>query len=106
MGTLSLFHQSNQKSRDRAKAWLSENAKTMLGEDGLFAKEDHRFIWAPHTSWNLDRDWQCYFDSEAKYKRVLQTKHRVDPHEIFTPNLFCVGASTSAKLRRNTAGSQ
>jgi len=54
-----------------------------------------RMIWAPafryHEERSLDKNWKQFFDSEEKYKRILHTKHKVDPERIFTPNPYRVG---------------
>jgi len=71
--------------------------------NGNYTIKNNCFIWAPleKYGWNLDDNWELYFDSKQKYDRILATKKLVDPHEIFTPNLFCIGASKSNKLKNN-----
>jgi len=62
----------------------------------------HRMNWAPsfhyHKGRSMDKHWQQFFDSEAKYKRIYNTKIKLDPGRIFTPNPFCVGYYPEPKL--------
>lgn len=46
----------------------------------------------------LDHMWQLYFDDEAVYDRLLTIKQQLDPDHVFTPNLFCVGATSCPRL--------
>jgi len=103
VGTTTFFFPEQQRAL--AKKWDEENYKLYIGPKGCFSPVDRRFIWAPYgNDWNLDENWEKFFDSREKYDRVLATKRTVDPHDIFTPNLFCIGASTSAKLKKNLKG--
>jgi hypothetical protein len=100
VGTATFFFPEFQ--RVRANAYERENYKTYVGKNGCFTPQDRRFIWAPYgDDWNLDENWQYFFDSREKFERIKKTKRELDPHDVFTPNLFCVGASESAKLKKN-----
>jgi hypothetical protein len=46
----------------------------------------------------LDDQWALYYDSRDVYDRLLRTKQELDPHHVFTANLFCVGATTCDRL--------
>lgn len=46
----------------------------------------------------LDEQWEHYYDDRAVYDRLLRIKEAVDPDHIFTPNLFCVGATRCARF--------
>lgn len=103
VGTATFFFPEHQRAL--ANEWDKGNYKLYIGPNGCFTPVDRRFIWAPYgNDWNLDENWEKFFDSREKYNRVLATKKKFDPHDIFTPNLFCIGASTSEKLKRNTQG--
>ena len=97
------FYDHNAGAKKRATKHVDEIYQRFVGSDGLVVESDMRFIWAPYGSWNLDKNRVLYIDSEAKYQRVLATKKKADPYDVFTPNAFCVGASTSAKLLRNVS---
>lgn len=97
------FYDHNAGAKKRATKHVDEIYQRFIGSGGLVADSDMRFIWAPYGSWNLDKNRALYIDSEAKYQRVLATKKKADPHDVFTPNAYCVGASKSAKLLRNVS---
>ena len=97
------FFDHNAGAKKRATKHVDEIYQRFIGTDGLVVESDMRFIWSPYGSWNLDKNRALYIDSEAKYQRVLATKNKADPYDVFTPNAFCVGASTSAKLLRNVS---
>jgi len=79
---------------DEALGWAERVYKEGVGADGKFSKQDRRLIWAPFgDNYDLDKSHLAYFDSEEVYQRILAVKRRVDPTGVFTPNLFCVGAS-------------
>lgn len=46
----------------------------------------------------LDDMWELYFDDRAVYDRLLKIKQQLDPDHIFTPNLFCVGATSCERF--------
>jgi len=90
-----------EAQRALAAKWDEENHQIYITRDKVFSPVDHRFVWCPWESWNMDENWDKFFDSREKYERVLATKRKEDPFDVFTPNLFCVGASTCEKMRRN-----
>lgn len=69
-----------------------EAAAKMAGEGGLFDC-DHRMFAFPNQDEDLDAVHAHYYDSELVYLRVLKAKRTWDPRDVFTSNLFCVGAS-------------
>jgi len=48
----------------------------------------------------LDHMWKLYYDDEAVYDRLLTIKQKLDPYHVFTPNLFCVGATSCSRFAR------
>ncbi|MCB9597860.1 MAG: BBE domain-containing protein [Sandaracinaceae bacterium] len=48
----------------------------------------------------LDEQWALYYDSREVYDRLLAIKKAVDPHHVFTANLFGVGATTCPRFQR------
>jgi len=90
--------------------WSREYAYKQV-PDFLWHHKDwnQRMIWLPSFPWeirlktkspwlcydtsqSLDKHWRKYFDSEDKYNRIHRTKKKVDPHHVFTPNLWCIGS--------------
>ena len=66
------------------------------GKSGFFGK-DRRWMAFPNQDKNLDKVWEKYFNNKSDYLRVLKMKRMLDPTDVFTPNLFCVGASKKYK---------
>lgn len=64
-----------------------------IGPNGVISKELRLWKAFPGANHSLDRDRKYYFESEEDYERVLRVKDRMDPNNIFTPNLFCVPVS-------------
>lgn len=83
-------------TNDIAKEVLS--GKLNLWEDG----KERRLILGPMLIDDekpiLDEQWHLYYDDREIYNRLLNVKKAVDPDHIFTPNLFCVGATTCPRL--------
>ncbi len=46
----------------------------------------------------LDDQWALYFDDRSVYDHLLRIKQEVDPHHVFTANLFGVGATSCQRL--------
>ena len=80
-----------ERSKDKAIAWQMENDKEGIGPAGKFSLQDRRMLWGSYGDLDLDKCWNLYYDSRSKYDRIVKTKQRVDPTNVFTPNLFCVG---------------
>jgi hypothetical protein len=95
---LDVFYEPNmRKAPQLAAEWCEKIQQEGIGAKGVFSKEDRRFIWSPFGEHNLDLVYQCYYDNEEDYQRILRVKQKVDPNFIFTPNLFGVGASLKYK---------
>ncbi len=47
----------------------------------------------------LDELWAVYYDNREVYDRLLKIKQELDPQHVFTPNLFCVGATSCPRLQ-------
>jgi hypothetical protein len=79
-----------------AQEWIDRNDREGIGRaDAKFCSGDRRLLWSPFGDANLDKNWSKYYQSEEDYQRVLTVKRKVDPDNVFTPNLFCVGASSA-----------
>lgn len=46
----------------------------------------------------LDDMWELYYDNREVYERLLKIKKELDPHHVFTANLFCVGAKSCPRF--------
>lgn len=75
-------------------AWVPKAKAGAIGPNGVIGTEDHRWNAFPEQDNNLDKDRKYYFQNEQVYERVLAVKRWIDPNNVFTPNLFCVGASS------------
>lgn len=51
----------------------------------------------------LDDLWACFYDSREVYERLLRIKRELDPHHVFTANLFCVGAKSCPRFAASVA---
>ena len=99
---LDVFYNSKAPFADRdpkqeAALWSTQCQDEAIGANGFFSKDDRRLIWAPHGVLNLDLEHGAYYD-EATYQRLLKKKRAVDPEDVFTPNLFCVGATRKYRV--------
>jgi len=56
-----------------------------------------------HEDRALDNSWLFYHETKEKYERLRKIKQTVDPANVFTPNMFCVNA-TSLKKKPATTG--
>lgn len=82
---------------------VDQVVKGLAGEDGksgLFGC-DRRWMAFPNEDENLDELWGKYFNNKSDYLRVLKMKRMLDPTDVFTPNLFCVGASRKYKQAKD-----
>jgi len=74
------------------------NNNVNLWEDG----KERRLILGPmlvnEEQPVLDDMWDLYYDSEEDYHRLLEIKKHLDPDHIFTPNRFCVGATSCPRF--------
>jgi len=103
MSGVTIFYPSkDEESLKVVDKWYKDLKECVGTENSLYATQHQCFIWAPlpQTGWNLDADWKYYFDSKEKYLRVLRTKKLTDPYDVFTANLFCVGASTCPRFMK------
>mmetsp|Transcript_23859 Transcript_23859/g.36236 ORF Transcript_23859/g.36236 Transcript_23859/m.36236 type:complete len:672 (+) Transcript_23859:132-2147(+) len=78
-----------RKVDKRAKDVVEE----LAGPDGKsgFFKRDSRWLAFPNHE-VLDDAWEKYYETKKDYLRILIQKRKVDPTDVFTPNLFCVGS--------------
>lgn len=84
--------QDNDEPRQHALKNCKDVSAELTGEGG-FMGCDRRWLAFPCQDEDLDSLHSHYYDSEYVYLRVLKAKRVWDPKDIFTPNLFCVGAS-------------
>ena len=72
-----------------------ETDKELIGTEGaLLGNEDRRLIWGSHDK-DLPANHQYYYESKEMYDRLCEIKKKIDPDNVFTPNRFCVGASST-----------
>ena len=96
-------------SIDRLQRWISRYDQKVVGADGaFFSARDGRFMFDPFDTARengkegapeLDRLHAHFYDDEAVYRRVLATKRRFDPGQVFSPNAFCVGGAASPQQK-------
>lgn len=79
--------------REFSEAWVARARAGAVGPRGIIGVDDRRWNAFPTQDTDLDQERKHYFQSAAVYERVLGIKRALDPHDVFTPNLFCVGAS-------------
>ncbi|KAH6901127.1 hypothetical protein BKA70DRAFT_1524803 [Coprinopsis sp. MPI-PUGE-AT-0042] len=84
--TIDNFHKEDRK--EEAEAWQRVNDQA-IGPNGLFSKEDMRFLWGSWGSFDLNANWSAYYDQET-YERIRKARKVADPDGIFTPNTFSV----------------
>jgi FAD/FMN-containing dehydrogenase len=89
---------------DKTIAFTNDLAEKVMNNDvGLWEDGvERRLILGPMLVGNekpvLDEMWKLYFDDEAVYDRLLTIKQQLDPDHVFTPNRFCVGATSCPRL--------
>ncbi|KAI1367944.1 hypothetical protein F5Y08DRAFT_336216 [Xylaria arbuscula] len=86
--TMDCFH--NPETKTRAEDWQKVNDEEAIGPNGVFSKQDRRFLWGSYGDWNLDALWNTYHEDQAKYDKLRRIRKAADPYGIFTPNPFCV----------------
>jgi hypothetical protein len=72
-------------------------AKSNTAYDTVFGPGDNRWLAFCGEDEDLDLVHKYYYDTEEDYLELLRIKRTVDPYDIFTPNLYCVGASRKYK---------
>ena len=96
--TIDCFHEDGAKNV--AEQWQKGTDK-MIGPQGVFAAQERRQLWGSFGDWHMDKMWQYYYDSAAKYQRLQRARSLADPVGIFTPNPFCVTSTTVNPLNRH-----
>lgn len=86
--TMDCFHEPDTKSL--AEDWQKVNDDEAIGPQGIFSKQDKRWLWGSYGEWDLDSVWNCYYEDKEKYERLQRIRKRADPDGIFTPNPFSV----------------
>lgn len=79
-------------SEQYALDWQAVNDKWMVGPTSHFSTTDRRVFWGSYGEFDMDKAWQFYYDSVAKYQRLVQIKQHVDPKRVFSANSFGVGS--------------
>jgi hypothetical protein len=90
--TMDVFYDGKGDATAKARAleWVEKNDKEGVGKNGKYSKEDRRLLWGSRDT-DLPAARAHYYDSEAKYQALAQTKKKVDPNLVFTANRFAVG---------------
>jgi hypothetical protein len=76
-------------SEQYAKNWQGVNDKYMVGPD--FSTADRRVFWGSYGEFDMKEVLKLYYDSDAKYERLVEIKKHVDPTRVFSANSFGVG---------------
>lgn len=82
---------------DNAQEWQDQNDSEGLGPNGFLCDKDRRYLWGSFGHKKLDDVWDRYFETKAKYDRLVKIKKAADPKNIFSPNEFCVGYAAPGK---------
>lgn len=91
--TMDVFYDPTKgpKVKKTAQEWVETNDREGVGsKKGKYSKEDRRLLWGSRDT-DLPAAREHYYDSEAKYERLVRTKKKVDPKLVFTANRFAVG---------------
>jgi hypothetical protein len=86
--TMDCFHEPWAK--ETAVEWQNTNDAEGVGPNGIFSKQDRRFLWGCYGDYDLDAVWQYYHEDEEKYNELGLARQTLDPLGVFTPNTFCV----------------
>jgi len=73
--------------RQNAEQWQTENDKVFI-EKKAFAETDMRMFAYTFGDRVLEHVWQCFYDSEEKYKRLRRIKGQLDPDGLFSADQF------------------
>lgn len=79
-------------SEQLALDWQAKNDQWMVGPTSHFSTTDRRVFWGSYGEFDMDKAWPFYYDSVAKYQRLVQIKQHVDPTRVFSANSFGVGS--------------
>ncbi|KDR72765.1 hypothetical protein GALMADRAFT_101963 [Galerina marginata CBS 339.88] len=90
--TMDIFYDpTGSNAKKKAQDWVEKNDAEGVGsKNGKYSKEDRRLLWGSRDT-DLPAAHAHYYDSEAKYQALVQTKKKVDPNLVFTANKFAVG---------------
>ncbi|KDR69004.1 hypothetical protein GALMADRAFT_272184 [Galerina marginata CBS 339.88] len=90
--TMDVFYDETKGAKVKAEAqeWAETNDKEGVGKHGKYSKQERRLLWGSFDT-DLPAARAHYYDSEAKYQTLVQTKKKVDPQLVFTANKFAVG---------------
>lgn len=91
---LDCFHKEGDHGKSLAAGWQAVNDKLMVGPTSCYSKQDKRLLGLSYDGWDLDKNWQFYYEDQAKYKAIGKQRALADPNGTFTPNPFCVKAVT------------
>ena len=106
--TLDCFYQPDKHNKRLrwAKDWQAENDKCSQ-KGGIFSTVDRRVLWGsygrhsdPEEGASLYDVRDKYYDTEEKYLKLVAIKRQVDPHYIFTANMFGVDANNAPTGRQ------
>ncbi|KAJ3058875.1 hypothetical protein HDU98_005060, partial [Podochytrium sp. JEL0797] len=91
--------------KQSAEALTSIFKAGAVGPNGVLSVRDRRWKGFPHGTddFDLDKARDYFFESEEQWSRLVEFKHGIDPMDVFTANLFCVGASSGKKGLIDTA---
>jgi hypothetical protein len=77
-------------ARDKAEKWQNMNDDAFIGQKA-FADRDMRMFAYTFGERELEKVWQCFYDSEEKYLRLKKIKKDLDPNGVFTCDAFSLG---------------
>jgi len=86
-GTWDVFYEEGHKAE--AQAWQAENDKGLFGPNGKFCKDERRLLWGSYGNWDLSQERAHYYEDGA-FEKIQKIRTKVDPHDTFSPNPFCV----------------
>eukprot|EP01083_Nonionella_stella_P207192 752923_1 len=91
METLQYDYKINKYSRDHAIYWMDDLFK-MLMTNMAFDGYDIRRIGYTNSfgKFDMEREWEYYFENEEEYNNVRDVKTDVDEHEVFNGNDFTI----------------
>ncbi|KAJ3068166.1 hypothetical protein HDU98_008676 [Podochytrium sp. JEL0797] len=82
--------------KQSAEALTSIFKAGAMSLNGVLSVRDCRWKGFLHGTddFDLDKVRDYFFESEEQWSRLVEFKHVIDPMDVFTANLFCMGASS------------